>query len=87
MKELTEEQAGAPSALKGSGADADDKMAPLPPAAEPPEIRQARELASRYRLPFVNLLPKDGESPIDYSLLSELPARKRKTAHRYGGPN
>src|SRR5260370_41680640 len=75
MKEFTEEEVGTPpaDAFKGSGADSDDKMAPLPPAAEPPEIRQARELASRYRLPFVNLLPKDGESPIDYSLLSELP--------------
>ena len=47
--------------------------APLPAAAEPPEITQAKELATRYRLPFVNLLPADGESPIDYSLLSELP--------------
>jgi len=41
--------------------------------AEPPEMRQAKELARRYRLPFVNLLPPEGESPIDYSLLSELP--------------
>src|SRR6266850_921730 len=47
--------------------------APLPVAAEPPEIKQAKELALRYRLPFVNLLPTEGESPIDYSLLSELP--------------
>lgn len=47
--------------------------APLPVAAEPPEIKHAKELALRYRLPFVNLLPADGESPIDYSLLSELP--------------
>ena len=57
MKQFTEEQV----------------EAPLPAATEPPEIRQARELASRYRLPFVNLLPQEGESPIDYSLLSELP--------------
>jgi len=61
MKQFTEEQVDAPAAM------------PLPPAAEPPEIRQAKELASRYRLPFVNLLPVEGESPIDYSLLSELP--------------
>src|SRR6267154_1177718 len=47
--------------------------ASLPVAAEPPEIKQAKELAIRYRLPFVNLLPTEGESPIDYSLLSELP--------------
>src|SRR4030088_2368277 len=57
MKQFTEEQI----------------EAPLPAASEPPEIRQAKELASRYRLPFVNLLPQEGESPIDYSLLSELP--------------
>src|SRR5205823_6416125 len=45
----------------------------LPTASEPPEMREAKELARRYRLPFVNLLPQDGESPIDYSLLSEVP--------------
>jgi type IV pilus assembly protein PilB len=74
MKQLTEEQARpAAGALKGGIADSTDVMTPVSPAAEPPEIRQARELASRYRLPFVNLLPKDGESPIDYALLSELP--------------
>src|SRR5712672_4137080 len=63
MKQLTEDQAdtSAPPA------------APLPVAAEPPEIKQAKELALRYRLPFVNLLPTEGESPIDYSLLGELP--------------
>jgi type IV pilus assembly protein PilB len=74
MKQLTEDQISpAAGALKGGIAESDDTMAPVPPAAQPPEIRQARELASRYRLPFVNLLPKDGESPIDYALLSELP--------------
>ena len=37
-------------------------------------MRQAKDLARRYRLPFVNLLPQDGESPIDYSAcLSEIP--------------
>jgi type II secretory ATPase GspE/PulE/Tfp pilus assembly ATPase PilB-like protein len=40
---------------------------------EPPEVREARELARRYRLPYVDLLPPDGESPIDYELLTELP--------------
>src|SRR6266481_9094706 len=73
MKQLPEDQApSAAGALQGGIADSAD-MTPVPQAAEPPEIRQARELASRYRLPFVNLLPKDGESPIDYALLSELP--------------
>src|SRR5205823_11373320 len=45
----------------------------LPTASEPPEMHDAKELARRYRLPFVNLLPQDAESPIDYTLLSEIP--------------
>jgi type II secretory ATPase GspE/PulE/Tfp pilus assembly ATPase PilB-like protein len=50
-----------------------DNVAPLPEANEPPEMRAAKRLAQRYRLPFVNLLPAEGESPIDYALLTELP--------------
>ena len=53
-----------------------------PPAVEnglngeehvPPEMKAARELARRYRLPFVDLLPPDRESPIDYELFTEVP--------------
>jgi len=75
MKQFTEEQTDSPGAetIAGVIPPAGDDLAPLPATAEPPEVRQARELASRYRLPFVNLLPTEGESPIDYSLLSELP--------------
>src|ERR1700674_1757508 len=75
MKQLTEEQIDTPAARtrKGGVLASGDSMSSMPPAGEPPEIIQAKELASRYRLPFVNLLPKDGESPIDYALLSELP--------------
>lgn len=75
MKQFTEEQVDPPAAdeIKGGVPPSEVTLAPLPATAEPPEMRQARELASRYRLPFVNLLPPDGESPIDYSLLSELP--------------
>ncbi|HEX8922862.1 MAG TPA: GspE/PulE family protein [Pyrinomonadaceae bacterium] len=40
---------------------------------DPPEVREARALARRYRLPYVDLLPPDGDSPIDYALLNELP--------------
>src|SRR6187402_3064865 len=40
---------------------------------EPPEMKAARELARRYRLPFVDLLPPDRESPIDYELFTEVP--------------
>jgi type IV pilus assembly protein PilB len=40
---------------------------------EPPEMRAAKELAYRYRLPFVDLLPRDKESPIAYDLFTEIP--------------
>jgi len=46
--------------------------APLP-ENDPPEVREAKELARRYRLPYVDLLPPDGDSPIDYALLGEIP--------------
>jgi len=39
----------------------------------PPEMKAAQELARRYRLPFVDLLPHDHESPIDYQLFTEVP--------------
>src|SRR5580765_6706061 len=73
MKQFTEDQtdAAGPDVIKSSAAP--DDLAPLPDLSEPPEVIEARDLARRYRLPFVNLLPQDGESPIDYSLLSEVP--------------
>ncbi len=40
---------------------------------EPPEVRAAKDLAQRYRLSFVELLPTDQESPIDYALFNEIP--------------
>jgi len=33
---------------------------------EPPEVIEAKQLAKRYRLPYIDLLPPDGDSPIDY---------------------
>ncbi|MBC7933403.1 MAG: type II/IV secretion system protein [Rubrivivax sp.] len=36
-------------------------------------MRAALSLARRYRLPYVDLLPPSGESPIDYGLLGEVP--------------
>ena len=45
----------------------------LPENKEPPEMTAAKNLAQRYRLPYVDLLPLNGDSPIDYSLLGELP--------------
>src|SRR3989442_3805299 len=74
MKQLTEEQtdAVAADAIKGMTPASDDATL-VPETNDPPEMRQAKALARRYRLPFVNLLPQDGDSPIDYSLLSEIP--------------
>jgi type IV pilus assembly protein PilB len=73
MKQVPEEQreANVPDAVRAGMAPGTDDS--LPTGNEPPEMRQAKELARRYRLPFVNLLPQDGESPIDYSLLAEVP--------------
>ena len=40
---------------------------------EPPEVIDAKRLSMRYRLPYVDLHPTDGTSPIDFSLLAEIP--------------
>ncbi len=40
---------------------------------EPPEVKTAKELARRYRLAFVELLPADKESPVNYELFNEIP--------------
>ncbi|MCU1290282.1 MAG: type secretion system protein [Acidobacteria bacterium] len=40
---------------------------------EPPEVREAKALARRYRLPYIDLLPPDQESPIDYDELTKIP--------------
>src|SRR5947208_14727057 len=72
MKQLTDEQGDvkvADAIRAGMTQSGDD----LPVANEPPEMREAKELARRYRLPFVNLLPQEGESPIDSSLVSGVP--------------
>lgn len=46
---------------------------PALPSNDPPEVREAKRLALRYRLPYVDLLPPNGPSPIDYTLLAQLP--------------
>ena len=40
---------------------------------QPPEVTEAKALALRYRLPFIDLLPPEQESPIDYDELAKLP--------------
>ncbi len=75
MKEATEELTDT-FAVNGETTQPisiEDDLLPLPSDHEPPEVRAARELARRYRLPYVDLLPPDGESPIDYTILAEIP--------------
>ncbi len=40
---------------------------------EPPEMIDAKILARRYRMPFIDLLPPDGPSPVDHDELARLP--------------
>ena len=40
---------------------------------EPPEVLEAKELARRYRMPYVDLLPPDKSSPVDQVELSKIP--------------
>ncbi len=40
---------------------------------EPPEVVEAKNMAKRYRLPYIDLLPPDKESPIDYEELAVIP--------------
>ena len=66
MKELVEE----PSQ---TGSLAKEIAISLSADHDPPEVRTAKELARRYRLPYIDLLPHDRESPIDYNLFTEVP--------------
>jgi len=70
MKQLTEEDTV--TAREAGGLAVEDDFS-LPENQEPPEVTAARDLAQRYRLPYVDLLPHQGDSPIDYALLGELP--------------
>ncbi len=40
---------------------------------EPPEVVEAKALARRYRLPYIDLLPPDKQSPISYEELAGIP--------------
>jgi type IV pilus assembly protein PilB len=71
MKQMTEEEVISAASDESSLAAENDFS--LPENQEPPEVSTARDLARRYRLPYVDLLPHNGDSPIDYTLLSELP--------------
>ena len=40
---------------------------------EPPEVAEAKQLARRYRLPFIDLLPPEEASPVDHDELAKIP--------------
>ena len=40
---------------------------------EPPEVAGARQLAKRYRMPFIDLLPPEQPSPVDHDELARIP--------------
>lgn len=48
---------------------------------EPPEVIEAKQLARRYRLPYIDLLPPDQESPIDYDELANIPVEMMLRNH------
>lgn len=48
---------------------------------EPPEVVEAKQVAKRYRLPYIDLLPGDGPSPIDYEELAKIPVDIMLRAH------
>src|SRR5919199_1547229 len=72
MKQITEEYSEAPAMGETTQEIKKEDLLPVADAG-PPEVQKARRLAMRYRLPYVDLLPHDGESPIDYALLAEIP--------------
>lgn len=48
---------------------------------EPPEVVEAKQLAKRYRLPYIDLLPADQPSPIDYEELAKIPVDMMLRGH------
>jgi type IV pilus assembly protein PilB len=48
---------------------------------EPPEVLEAKQLAKRYRLPYIDLLPTEAESPIDYDELAKIPVEMMLRNH------
>ncbi|MEO7672640.1 MAG: GspE/PulE family protein [Pyrinomonadaceae bacterium] len=48
---------------------------------EPPEVVEAKQLARRYRLPYIDLLPTDQPSPIDYEELAKIPVDMMLKSH------
>ena len=68
MKQISDEDAtkNSPSVIAVGSLGTDGEH-------QPPEVKAAKDLARRYRLPFVELLPTEGDSPVDYTLFNEIP--------------
>ena len=66
MSQLSEEIQTGADADENSTRQANVRPAPVDEGQQPPEVRAALNLARRYRLPYVDLLPPDGQSPIDF---------------------
>jgi type IV pilus assembly protein PilB len=69
MEQITKDETATMSAVN----TALPNDAAVTPEHEPPEMRAAKELARRYRLTFVDLLPKDQDSPVDYDQFNKIP--------------
>src|SRR6266496_483107 len=72
MKQFTEQKPD-PVTTGSTAPTVLQDVASLEESHLPPEVRAAKELGRRYRLPFVELIPTDHESPIDYALFNEIP--------------
>jgi type IV pilus assembly protein PilB len=55
------------------GEEVENIIGSMPELNEPPEVKMAKNMARRYRLPYIDLLPPDSPSPIDYDVLAEIP--------------
>ncbi|HYJ84883.1 MAG TPA: GspE/PulE family protein [Pyrinomonadaceae bacterium] len=73
MKQYTESDAARLASQVAVVSDAPGAEKTSADEHQPPEVRAAKELAIRYRLQFIELLPKDQESPVDYTLFNEIP--------------
>ncbi len=76
MAENTESNGKQPAspAVTASPAGVETKSAPAPVMGnEPPEVKQAKSLALRYRLPYIDLIPPGQKPQIDYELLGQIP--------------
>ena len=73
MKQLTEEDTTIVPKSSIEAVANEDTLSTEGAEHQPPEVRAAKDLARRYRLPFVELLPTDHDSPVNYGLFNEIP--------------